>query len=343
MARKNLFADDDDDDKLKEANDRDVAKTKERAEGGRSDDFIDPAESKDRDPEGVTEVDLEEVEEGEQRAKERETEEGRSRADRRRDRYAEMAEERKAASERAEKLERDLADERTRRIALETVAPQRQQQPEADPEGQEILRIRGERKHLHTAFLAKQQAGGMTEAERDDFERKGYELQDRENFATHQRNVRLTGGANRGGMSQEQVRAEAQKEVIKATYPDIYGHSNPAVAQHAAATYQALRATGLPPTKETFERAVGETRKAFRLEGATPRRPPPDEAARRRLSGAGSGTGRSGGAAPVVVRMTKDQRRMADTAYSHLPTEKARHEAWAKGPGRKLLAKGITS
>lgn len=341
MARKNLFADDDDDDKLKEANDRDVAKTKERAEGGRSDDFIDPAESK-GEAEGVTEVDLEEVEENEQRAKEGATEEGRSRADRRRDRYAEMAEEKKAASERAEKLERDLADERTRRIALETVAPQRQQQPEADPEGQEILRIRGERKHLHTAFLAKQQAGGMTEAERDDFERKGYELQDRENFATHQRNVRLTGG-NRGGMTQEQVRAEAQLEVIRSTYPDIYGHPNKLVAEHTASTYRALRATGLPPTKETLERAVGETRKAFRLPGATPRRPPPDEAARRRLSGAGSGGPRGGGEAPVVVRMTKDQRRMADAAYSHLPTEKARHEAWAKGPGRKLLAKGITS
>ena len=290
------------------------------------------------DAEGNIEVDLAKVEEEEASEKE-----SQSNRDRRRNRYEEQRQAAREASERAEKYERELAEERARRLAyeaqLQTVA--RPQQPESDPEGEEIMRIRRERENLHKAYQARNPAVGTPEYE--EFVKRGYELNDREDQAKFLRNQRMY-GRQQQGISQQDMRREAVQQRLIATYPDVLSPNVPNnIRQYMFATHQRLIATGAADDETTIQRAADETRKQFRIGGqrAAASPPPPSETAKRRLSGSGASAGPGRDDAPAVVRMTRDQSRMAERMFPNMKPEKA-HRHWANTVGRKLAAKGIT-
>jgi hypothetical protein len=307
-----------------------------RANEAASEDVADGKVAPKGDPDDPIEIDISKVDEEE--AAEKETQG--SRQERRQNRYAEQKAAAQEAEERAQRFERERDEERTRRIAYEThlQTQQRQQAPqqEADPEGDEILRIRAERQSLHQAYQAKSPAQGS--AEYSEFVKRGYELQDREDQAKYLRNQRIY-SKNQQNVTVQDVAQEAHRQRLMATYSDVLGQNVAAnIKQHAYAMHQALRAAGAPDAEETVAKAVEMTRKQFRI-GKQAAPPPPNETARRRLSGAGPGAAGGRAEGESVVRMTRDQARMAEKMFPSMKPDKA-HRHWANTVGRKMAAKG---
>lgn len=321
---KNPFVDDAEDEQLKKANQADVEKVRE-------------AVRESPDDEEVLEVDVDKLE-----AEDEDKAEGdsKTRQERRRDRYAANRQEAQDARDRADRLEREAQEERTRRIALETQlqTQQRQAAPEqeADPEGQEILRIRAERKALHQAYTAS--SATLTPQEKDEYERRAYQLNDMESYATYQRNQRLS-GANRPqqGMRPEDIQREVKKQHLMNTYPDVFASQDRRVTGHVVAAFTMLVNQGEPDNEATIAKAVATTRRAFNI---GPKPSPTSSASRARLSsgGTGAGAGASGGEG-ITVKMGATQRKMAEALFPHMKPEQA-HKQWAKTAGKRLAEKG---
>lgn len=124
-----------------------------------------------------------------------------------------------------------------------------------------------------------------------------------------------------------QQQAQMELAVLRAQYADVT--QNQQAALYTDYAYKRLRAEGKPDTIETARLAFEEARKTVLKK--TPAAPRPTEAQRSRYTGQPNGAapargGEEGG--PKVIKMTKEMRRMADAAFSHIKDDKKRWKAW---------------
>lgn len=124
-----------------------------------------------------------------------------------------------------------------------------------------------------------------------------------------------------------QQQAQMELAVLRAQYADVT--QNQQAALYTDYAYKRLRAEGKPDTIETARLAFEEARKTVLKK--TPSAPRPTEAQRSRYTGQPNGAapargGEEGG--PKLIKMTKEMRRMADTAYPHIKDDKKRWKLW---------------
>lgn len=137
-------------------------------------------------------------------------------------------------------------------------------------------------------------------------------------------------------MPQQQAGNTAQ-EVFKANLAQRYPEASQSrqAMMYAEGVQRQMAAQGSDAwSNETVHAAMTAAEKAFRMgsykNGASRA---PDPSMRERLSGSRPGAsgshGESGGTGTKVV-MTKENRKMANVAYSHIKDETARYKAWAR-------------
>lgn len=251
-----------------------------------------------------------------------------SRAERRRDRGRNLVSE---ANLRAEAAERRAAE--AERIARD-VASRIQAAPkqeEKDPADDELEKAYADQKSMYREYEARKAARTLTEADINDFEKRGREIEQRKLTAV----AKKLQASNRGP-SPDEVVARVRQQQLAEEHSDII--SNPQHFTWVRGRMQQELAEGKPDTKATVDAVMDLARRKF---GLTPRggRPAPSDAAKRRLGGMsrGGGSASEGGA---KITMTKELRNLADAAYGHIKDDKERYRMWAKGPGRRLQEQG---
>lgn len=255
------------------------------------------------------------------------------RDEKRRNRYREN-------QERADRAERDAADARQREsFALQQaqhalqLAQQRMQQPaqqqQQDPidvaEGQ-LLR---ERQVLYAQYEQRMAAAAktpLTQPEKDEYERRAIELEDRKTDLRFDRRMRER---NIGATNPA---AEALKVQLTMQYPEVVANQN-ALTYANGLQMQAAAEGKQPWSMDTIRECMDGSMRKFRLgKYASQRGGEPDPVLRDRYQAPARGASTQGGKGEVrKVVMTKEYRKMADSAYKHIKDPTARYKMFAKG------------
>lgn len=252
---------------------------------------------------------------------------GPTRKEKKQNRYRQLMEERDADRARLQQLEQQNAQMQAYMQGLSQRQAPQPQQPEDDPLEREYQSILRDQKLLLQEHAAYGQ--NITAEQQADMERRAAQLEKRKlEWGGHM--------ANRRAGIRPIPPEEAVKTQLMARFPDVMG--NPQAQSYMVATFNRLRARGLPDSMETVEEAVAETRRDLRI-GAAARAPAPSPGMRTKLAGASRGSGGGGGGGESSITMTKEYRAMADALYANIKDPMERYKKWARGPGRKLVEK----
>lgn len=122
---------------------------------------------------------------------------------------------------------------------------------------------------------------------------------------------------------------------IRMEHPDVAGDER---ASRWCQAYVAQKAAlGIPVSWELINEAMGETRKAFRMPGASPpqKRAPVTKDQQARYTSPSQSAG-VGAAPKQVVTMNKHYRKMAEARYPN-DAPKVAYQKWANAVGKKLI------
>lgn len=238
---------------------------------------------------------------------------------------------RKEAWKKGEELQASLESERQRREALEREmqelrqqAQQTQgflaQQMQRNTPSQAQVALDEARREMQANYDNWQaKAADATPEERQAFEKRAYDLQEKELDA------RL---AQRGiGPSQRMTPEQLAEMQMQTEFPDVM--SNPVQFQHAKAAYMRSTSEGKEGGVHLAREVLERTRKDF----GRGEKPKPGDADRARYSGQSRRSG-SGGTVKKTVTMGKEQRKMAIARWPELD-ESAAYKKWAKEIGSR--------
>lgn len=239
-------------------------------------------------------------------------------------RWRRMNEERDSALAEA----RQLREQMTQLLGVmqeRTRAPE-PKEPAEDPFAERLDKIKRERNLLYREIQAG--AGKLTQEQLDNIERRAQALEEEHVETLAERLV------TKRGLAQPQRQEHPLKPFLALQFPDVV--QNPKAVDYARAHFQMELAKGRPESMELVIESHQRAREALRT-APTAARPDPNGATRR----TGMGTGPGAGAAheTAVPSLTKEQRKMADVLYEHVPDPKKRYQKWSEGPGRRLAGK----
>lgn len=215
--------------------------------------------------------------------------------------------------------------------AVTSQAPRPEQQ--ADP--LELLHSEyiSHRNRIQGEYEALAAAGNLTDDKRENLQR------DLDSLELQRKKAEINIIRQQAGpqMDPQQVIKRAIQTQLAAKYPQVY--ANQRAVRYAGAVYEQIKlqntdANGNPtiPPEEIHRMAMDQTMKDLGIDSGKRSAP---TAPRHKFHGQGKGAagGKSG---PRTVRMTKENRLMADALYSHIPDEQERYKRWAKEVGSKL-------
>lgn len=233
-----------------------------------------------------------------------------------------------------ERLEREAAENRAAAAAsaaaldrvtqaLSRMAPAQQPAPQRSQIDDEIDRAAADRVALDREYTTLYQAGKLTETDAERLRARAIELESKQIDLRVQRGIQQNGGG-------QQVNPQQQAIVsyIVGRYPEA--SQNPQVMAYAEGIQRTLAATGKPAwAASTIDEAMDAAEKWAHL-GKYKQGAPhaPDPVLRDRLAGAPRGsTGASEKEGGRTFTVTKEFRRMADKAFSHItdPAKRYRH------------------
>lgn len=274
---------------------------------------------KEEPEEKVKPVDPDEEEE-EEESEEGERTEHTPRQQKRSNRYTEQKRAREDAERRLNETQQQNAFlqqqlQQTQTNVLQQIAASLPKRDEKDPLDEQLADVRKRRAQLHSLYEVKKSANILTQEEYREMLDQDHRLTDEEMRINFERNA-----ARKGlGQTPQQTQAEAIGKFVAMRHPDVFGH--PTTKEYAIRTFQNMVLAGAPDGYATLDRAVAETRKAFKLK--TPegeRQPAPVTNHTRRVysgapAGAGGGTGEKGSR---TVAPTKAHMSMAKAMYPDL-------------------------
>ncbi len=328
----------DNDDRAEDANDRAVAKVRQRAQSRQReqesndepDDNPQPRGARHRHEEEVEiEVGGDEDDDGDENDDgDDEPRRGRSRPSKS-NRYREAMESAREANERSARQAEEIARLNGAMQVLLRGGQQTRQDPGPDPFDAKINDIRERRRGLQREFAALDPAK-VTEQQFADYEAKAHRLEDELADAQFEKRAAAKG-------FQAPNPANAARDAMLARHPEIA--NNRALQQAIQGHFHLLTAKGGRPGPQLLEQAVQAAKRELRIGEHAPSRnagPRPDPskyaAPPRGAPGGGGGEGR------VKVALGPHEKRMAENLYPELAKkspEKA-WKKWAEGPGRRI-------
>lgn len=257
-----------------------------------------------------------------------------SRADRRHNRYRELEQ----STQRLQQENQELM----RRLALQQQPappppPQQPATPPPDPHAEREQLLDQREALLQDQWAALSQKDQL--AQRQEFLAKLAAVRkDREAIIRARAEENILKQLRPQGQQQGPQLSEQQQFVrnyIIAKYPDVVGH--PQAKEWAIVRHRQRLLEGTPDTEDELHNTMEEARKKYGMPSSSRQASAPTANERARFTGSGRGpTGGPGsGSGPRTVKMDKQMRRMATSAFPSLPEEKAIAK-WAKEVGANL-------
>lgn len=225
------------------------------------------------------------------------------------------------SSERWDERERELRETRDRMSALERElseirrVAQPREEPREDPFQSKLDDVYERRRDLAARYsLDSRREGGLSKEERAEYESKAKKLE--------MEQMELV--AARAAVRTRPAQPDPEITAIRAKHYDVVSHPQAAKWAHAALAQAEAEGTTLSPrvVDEVAERA----RKRFNLGGAREA----SESERSKYTGAPKSGQVSNREPPNTYRMTKDDKKMADSLYSHIKDDATRYRTWVK-------------
>lgn len=175
-----------------------------------------------------------------------------------------------------------------------------------------------------------------SQTEIDAIQKEGFDLRKKFSSNEYRRNLRDHGGGQQSGMTPRQVEAQVAQARMRDEHGDVLGRKDAALYFQGA--FQQLMATGKPDDWNTIAEAAEAARKHFRMPSKV-KRPAPTPQQQQRLAAVprGAGPRAEEPAQRRTIKMTKENKRMADEAFPHIKDQAKRHQKWANEVGPKLL------
>lgn len=257
-----------------------------------------------------------------------------------RNRWQEMNAVKDDAMRRAELAEKRAAEAEERamralRLVEERAAPQAPKKDEDDAEKQALEGLRREQQLLYRELRLRE--GSLTQADLERIERRNNEIEEQKLATVARREMRAM-----AGQQQSQPSGHPLTPFLQMQFPDVFAVQDGRGLRWARSWYEQQVLEGREETPDLIVAAYREARRRFNPnhpEVKGQRKPDPNAAARMTGQGAGPAGGAGDGGGERVAEMSAAQRKMANSMYSHLPTEEARYAAWKKGPGARLQKK----
>ncbi len=228
-------------------------------------------------------------------------------------------EELRRANERSDRFERELSEMRqllSRQLAQPRESPQQQG---GDPYTREIENIRQEQESIQLAM----RSGAITsQGELEGMRKRFYALEERRQDLRDERLERRISGR----IPQPQPEGAHEEAVLRAEFPKVV--ANQQAMAYAMGIYYQLKAElpyGEQPTIETSREAMRRAAERFNLAAVS--RPAPTAAQQARYGAVPAQAGTR--SASRVMRLNRDQMKMALAAYPHLGEEDA-YAKWAQ-------------
>lgn len=325
----------DDDQDTRNADARLAQKMRQRVKSGREggDENDDPEHQDRSDDDGPTEIELRDPEDDDDDRGQQTSNRRQQKAERYRRMHSDLEETRRENDELRQQVQQNTQMMQQMMLRQQQLMQNPQGgQPPADPLQDKLNAIRERKRALQTEVNGIDHKTVTPEMIRQ-YEERAYKLQDEE------REVEFDMIARRRGMRPHNPHeAVAQQFAMK--HPEVMG--NASYRQIVQGNYQKLRLQGRPDSADTVEEAIDMVKRDFKLGkyagGGNGGHQRVDRSKYvgmpRGVPGSGSG---DGGSVKKVV-MTKEFKKMAESANPGLKPEKA-WERWANGPGRRLLEK----
>ncbi len=240
----------------------------------------------------------------------------------------------RAAEERARAVELELMRQRGQQEAVQAL--RQAQQPQGDPEEEEIKAARREQRQRYEYLKTLNGDDAQTQKLVDDTVDEINRLREREVAAIARKATR--------GMPQADPRQMAQQTYANNVLMEVAGdviqaaQTNPNITRWGRHKWEQLIAEGYPDDRSTLELATESTRKQFGIKSRLPsggQRPPPVQ--RQALSSMSAGGGGGGRGEGRTVEMTPAFKQMA---LARFPKDEpaVAYKKWAQRIGSKIKA-----
>lgn len=256
---------------------------------------------------------------------------------------AKVSKRRQARAERQNKFREMEAETTKLRREMEELR-QRSYQPQQPPQQQEhpaatrLREIDSTTQSLHREYTALHQAGKMTPAMEDEFQKKALHLQTARMATIAQ--------ASAPQVDRQAIVREAMWTQFTTKHADVFHDPNPNVQKWAWAEYHRRIAEGHPDTEDMVEDILDQTRVKFGKQPRRSRGSRPDDNTKARftgLSSKGGGSVNEGG----MIEMSAHDKKMARIAFGDRKdkdgkpwSEKQQYQYWANTVGKKRAALG---
>jgi hypothetical protein len=243
-----------------------------------------------------------------------------SRKERRSARYRENEERARAAEERSIRMEAEMAALRN-----QFAASQQRQAAPAAPQRTELDDVMEQQQSVQREYQALHASGKLTQADAERLNKQWLELGDKRVLAL---------------MPKPRPQEDPLMSHMRAKHIDVM--SNPVAKMFAQGEYtrRVAMAGGRISQADhvkVFEEAMDAARRQYKIGKPAPS-PATSDTAKAKYEapprgGSGSGSG------PRTMTLSKEERKMANAKYAHIPDETKRYQMWAKTVGTRLQKK----
>jgi chromosome segregation ATPase len=226
------------------------------------------------------------------------------------------------SAERWDDRERELRETRDRMSSLERElqeirqsSQRREEAPRSDPFQTKLDDVYQRRRDLAARYTAESRRdGGISKPERDEFEKRAKDLE--------MEQMELV--ASRAAVRLRPAQPDPELTAIRARHYDVLSH--PQAAKWANAVLEQTVAEGAQVNPTVIDEIADRARGRFGLAG--PRKV--SDAEKSKYTGAPKAGQVSSKEPPSTYRMTKDDKKMADSLYSHIKDDSTRYRTWVK-------------